>query len=91
MKPQLTPEMEQLAKDSGLHLVECGGFTVGMRTEPKLWLLRPTDELENEKRKTAMLKQIASASIILSMCEDLPISSEVLQHIENWRNRNIGI
>lgn len=58
-RPQLTPEMEQLLQQSRMHLVLCGGQTVGMDPPKYQWQIRPINEERVIQRQTEWLRQAA--------------------------------
>jgi hypothetical protein len=49
---------EQL-EESGQHWVLCGGLHVGRTVQPRVWRLRPKDEVVREKQRAEDLQQLA--------------------------------
>jgi hypothetical protein len=55
---------EQL-EESGLHWVLCGGMHVGHTVQPKVWRLRPKDEVAREAQRAKDLQRLASAARLI--------------------------
>jgi hypothetical protein len=66
--PPLCSACSEHVEASNLHFVLCGGLSVGMHTQPKVWRLRPKDEHLTVQQRTKDLQKLAGAMHYLVQC-----------------------
>lgn len=89
--PPSGPVTPDQLEESGLHWVLCGGMSVGMTAQPKVWRLRPKDEPAREAQRAKDLQRLASAARLLhdiSMYFGPSCEHELARRVRGWLEYN---
>lgn len=85
------PVTPRQLEENGLHWVLCGGVQVGLRTHPKVWRLRPKDEVEREAQRAKDLQRLASAARLIHSISEYfgdSCTHELAYQVREWLGRN---